>query len=269
MLRDGTLLKVTKSSVEQLITSPGLASGGEVPAALSAGTSAVNRLVAPLPAVHAAVVLEASALPAQGGLRRLVLLSGALLITLQLGTTLLLLLWVGRHLRRMHLRHAEETTHIRDHALRSIKDMLGSMPATLYRGELFADRSLSITSMSENVERLTGFDQAAMLRPNAWRDRVPASDQPVLAQHLNTLYREGDPPPNTASTMPMAASSGCGRRHASWRWGSMAAPMSWATSPMSRARRCCRPRRSPAPSWPRWAAWPRRWRMRSPSPSAS
>ncbi|RKK04737.1 PAS domain S-box protein [Pseudoroseomonas wenyumeiae] len=192
MLRDGTLLKVTKSSVEQLITSPGLASGGEVPAALSAGTSAVNRLVAPLPAVHAAVVLEASALPAQGGLRRLVLLSGALLIALQLGTTLLLLLWVGRHLRRMHLRHAEETTHIRDHALRSINDMLGSMPATLYRAEIFADRSFSITSMSENVERLTGFDQAAMLRPNAWRDRVPASDQPVLAQHLNTLYREGE-----------------------------------------------------------------------------
>ncbi|MCG7362419.1 ATP-binding protein [Roseomonas sp. ACRSG] len=192
MLHDGMLLEVTQSALRQLATLSGPASGRDVPALLSAGAGMVNRLVAPLPAVNATLVLESPAMPADGGPRQLVLLSGASLVALQLGTTLLLLFWIGRHLRRMRLRHAEETAHIRDHALRSIKDMLGSLPATLYRAELFADRSLSITSMSENVERLTGFDQAAMLRPNAWRDRVPASDQAVLAQHLDTLYREGE-----------------------------------------------------------------------------
>lgn len=191
MLHDGTVLEVTQGAVRQLATLSGLSSGIDVPALLSPRAEMVNRLVAPLPAVNATLVLESPVMPADGGPRRLVLLSGASLVALQLGTTLLLLFWIGRHLRRMRLRHAEETTHVRDRALRSIKDMLGSLPATLYRAELFADRSLSITSMSENVERLTGFDQAAMLRPNAWRDRVPAPDQPLLAQHLDTLYREG------------------------------------------------------------------------------
>jgi PAS domain S-box-containing protein len=192
VLHDGTLLEVTKTTIRQLPAIPGLASGHDVLPVLSANAGAVDRLVTPLRTVNAAVVLERPVAPAQDGVRRLVLLSGAALIALQLGITLLLLLWVGRHLRRMRLRHAQDTAHARDRALRSIKDMLGSLPATLYRAELFADRSLSITSMSESVERLTGFDQAAMLRPDAWRDRVPASDQPVLAQHLDTLYREGE-----------------------------------------------------------------------------
>ena len=192
MLHDGTALEVTQSAVRQIATPPALASGSGEQVLLFPGEEIVNRLVAPLPAVNATLVLETLAPPVDGGARRLVLLSGASLVVLQLGITLLLLLWIGRHMQRMRQRHAQETTHVRDRALHSIKDMLGSLPATLYRAELFADGSLSITSMSENVERLTGFDQAAMLRPNAWRDRVPAPDQPVLAQHLDTLYREGE-----------------------------------------------------------------------------
>lgn len=187
----GNALLDMEGAIQQIGGITGLASAMDAPAVLS-GAEAVNRLVAPLPAVNATLVLEDAAPVPDGAPRRLLLLSAASLIALQLGTALLLLLWIGRHLRRLQARHAQETTDARDDALHSIKDMLGSLPATLYRGELFADGSFSITSLSENVERLTGFDQAAMIRPDAWRDRVPASDRPLLAQHLNRLYRDGE-----------------------------------------------------------------------------
>jgi PAS domain S-box-containing protein len=191
LLPGETLIEVAEGTIRRLGQVPGLATAPQAPAALfPSGT--ISRLVVPVPAVGAAVVIEAPLAPDGGRLRKLLLLSGACLIALQLGTTLLLLFWIGRHLRRMRARHAQETDHARDRALRSIKDMLGALPATLYRGELFADHSFSLVSTSENVERLTGFNHAAIARPQAWRERVPASDHSILTQHLDRLYQEGE-----------------------------------------------------------------------------
>jgi PAS domain S-box-containing protein len=191
MLPGNMLVRVAEDTIRRIGTFSGLGSATGATAVLSsAGT--VSRLVAPLPAMGSAIVLEAPPVSDHGELRKLLLLSGALLIALQIGTALLMLFWIGRQLRRIKARHTLETNHVSDRALRSIKDMLGSLPATLYRGELFADRSFSLTSTSENVERLTGFDHAAMAGPGAWRERVPPADQPALTQHLETLYREGE-----------------------------------------------------------------------------
>jgi C4-dicarboxylate-specific signal transduction histidine kinase len=149
----------------------------------------LHRRMTPLPFGGAQLMLDARD---QDGLRQDVLVSGAALAGLQLVVTLLLLGWLDRRLQQIEAHHARETDQARDRALRSIKDMLGALPATLYRAEIFPDRSLSFTSVSENVERMTGLTWADIARPDAWRERVHPADLPALTHHLDALYRDGE-----------------------------------------------------------------------------
>jgi signal transduction histidine kinase len=190
LLPGDVLVGVVDDILQPLDTVPDLDTAVAAPAALfSSGTA--DRLVVRLRMATGAIVVEAP-VGLGGGHRSWLLLSGASLIALQVVTTLLLLFWIGRYLRRMQARHLHETDQACDRALRSIKDMLDALPATFYRAELFADRSFSLNSVSENVERLTGLNWPAISRPNAWRERIPTADQPALAKHMDTLYREGE-----------------------------------------------------------------------------
>ena len=180
MLADGTLVSLASDGTRMLRRGTSTAASGQV---------SEHAVTAPLPSVAASLVIHPRD---EDDLRRYLLLSGGALAGLLLAALLLLLLWIDRRLRRSDAHHVLATDHARDRALRSIKDMLGALPATLYRAEIFADRSIAFTSVSENVERMTGLSSAEIIRPDAWRDHVHPADLPALAQHLDTLYRDGE-----------------------------------------------------------------------------
>jgi len=186
-LADGALVAIAGDSARLLQRNAALP---EADAATPSPDAPLGlRLMTPLSFGGADVLLETRG---QDWLRRHMLVIGAVLAGLQLVVTLLLLGWLDRRLRQMEARHAFETDAVRDRALGGIKDMLDALPATLYRAEIFADRSLSLTYVSENVERMTGLRWADIAPPGAWRDRVHPADAPALAQHLDTLYRDGE-----------------------------------------------------------------------------
>jgi PAS domain S-box-containing protein len=188
MLADDTLVALAADGA-RMLRRGAPATGTPTAAPPAAGQALDHAVTAPLPAVAASLVIRPHD---EDDLRRYLLLSGGALAGLLLAALLLLLLWIDRRLRRSDARHVLATDHARDRALRSIKDMLGALPATLYRAEIFADRSIAFTSVSENVERMTGLSSAEIIRPDAWRDHVHPADLSALAQHLDTLYRDGE-----------------------------------------------------------------------------